>query len=153
MSPALRVQDLFHTGIVVPDLEAGAAALTEAAGYRWTKVQTAEMPLRFPDGDRVLRIRYAYSLDDPTLELVEELPGTPFASAGGRSIHHLGYFSDDVPGTVAALVAEGWELEVHAVVNGELAIFAFLVDPTGMRVELIDRARIPDLAAYKRERS
>jgi catechol 2,3-dioxygenase-like lactoylglutathione lyase family enzyme len=151
---ALRSADLFHTGIIVPNLEEGAEALTKVAGYRWTRFMEAEPLMRLPGGDRPLRLRFAYSLDDPTIEIVEEVPGTPFTAvptpAGGRSMHHYGFYADDLAASVAALQAEGYELETHAVVDGRLAVFAFVVSPSGMRMELIDRAVVPDLATYKR---
>ena len=37
---ALRPQDLYHTGIIVPDLDAAMARLSAVAGYRWIKPLT-----------------------------------------------------------------------------------------------------------------
>lgn len=145
----LKAEDLYHTGIVVLDLEASLAQLSEVAGYRWTKILSGELPIRLADGERVLRLRYAYSLDAPHIELVQEIPGTPWA-AGAQ---HLGYFCDDVPATAKLLEESGFVLEACAVVDGTPSIFAYYLDPSGVRIEIVDRERIPDFAGYLRERT
>ncbi|MFK4100301.1 VOC family protein [Streptomyces sp. NPDC019531] len=150
----LRAADLYHTGIVVPDLESSKAALTELAGYRWTETMAADLLVRLADGDRVLPLRYAYSLDAPHIELVQEIPGTPWTAAPHAATHHLGYFCDDVPTTAKRLEASGFTLEASAVVDGEApSVFAYLLDPSGVRIEIVDRARMPDFAAYLRSKT
>ncbi|MEU6352712.1 VOC family protein [Streptomyces sp. NPDC047072] len=152
--PALRAADLYHTGIVVPDLEASKAALTEIAGYTWTETLAADMTVRLADGDRVLPLRYAYSLDAPHLELVQEIPGTPWTATPHRAAHHLGYFCDDVPMTAKRLQEAGFTMEAAAVIDGVApSVFAYLLDPSGVRIEIVERSRIPDLAAYLRSRA
>jgi len=96
MTQPLAASDLYHTGIMVPDIEASKAAMTEVAGYGWTETMTGELPIRLADGERGLRIQFAYSLDAPHIELVQEIPGTPWMGAPGIATHHLGYFCDDL---------------------------------------------------------
>jgi hypothetical protein len=148
MTP-LRAADLYHTGIVVPDLEVSMARLAGIAGYRWTTIQAADLTIRLADGERVLPLRYAYSLDAPHVELVQEIPGTPWTAAA----HHLGYYCDDVPATSKLLEEAGFAFEAGAVLDGTQAFFAYHVDPSGLRVEIVDRALIPDFAAYLRART
>jgi hypothetical protein len=149
----LNAADLYHTGIVVPDLEASMAAMSEVAGYRWTEIQSAELPIRLADGETVLRLRYVYSLDAPHIELVQEIPGTPWTAAPHVATHHLGYFCDDVPTTSKRLAESGFALEACAVVDGTPSIFAYHLDPSGVRIEIVDRERIPDFAEYLRART
>ncbi|WP_371658505.1 VOC family protein [Streptomyces sp. NBC_00280] len=149
----LSAADLYHTGIVVPDVDEWKARLTEVAGYRWTETMYAELPVRLADGERVLSLRYAYSLDAPHIELVQEIPGTPWTAAEHIATHHLGYFCDDIPATSKRLVEAGFALEACAVIDGEPSIFAYHLAPSGLRVEIVDRARMPDFAAYLRSKT
>lgn len=151
--PALRAADLYHTGIVVPDLEASLAQLSEVAGYRWTQIQSARLPVRLDGGEQVLQLRYAYSLDAPHLEVVQAIPGTPWSATAPGAAHHLGYFCDDVPATSKRLQEKGFALEAHAVIDGQPAVFAYHLAPSGVRIEIVERARIPDFGAYLRARS
>lgn len=150
----LRAADLYHTGIVVPDVDAWKARMGEVAGYRWTETMSAELPVRLADGDRVLTLRFAYSLDAPHIELVQEIPGTPWTAAAPHiATHHLGYFCDDVPTTSKQLEAAGFALEACALVDGAPAIFAYHLAPSGVRIEIVDRARMPDFSAYLRSKT
>ncbi|MGW1786549.1 VOC family protein [Streptomyces sp. NPDC002143] len=153
MTPPLSATDLYHTGIVVPDIEAGKARMSEVAGYRWTDTMTADVQVRLADGEHTLRLRYAYSLDAPHIELVQEVPGTPWTAAERIATHHLGYFCDDVPTTSRRLEEAGFPLEACAIVDGAPAVFAYHLDPSGVRIEIVDRARIPDLDAYLRSKA
>jgi hypothetical protein len=149
VTPPLSAADLYHTGIVVPALEVSMAHLGAVAGYRWTTIQAADLTIRFADSERVLPLRYAYSLDAPHLELVQEIPGTPWTAAA----HHLGYFCDDVPSTSKLLEESGFAVESCAVVDGTPSVFAYHLDPSGVRIEIVDRALIPDFSAYLRART
>ncbi|MEU1342380.1 VOC family protein [Streptomyces sp. NPDC005827] len=153
MTHPLRAADLYHTGIVVDDVEAWKARMSEVAGYRWTETMSAELPVRLADGDRVLNLRYTYSLDAPHIELVQEIPGTPWTAAAQNATHHLGYFCDDLTATSKRLADAGFAREACALVDGEPSIFAYHLAPTGIRVEIVDRTRIPDLAAYLRSKT
>ena len=50
MTLALHPEDLYHTGIVVPDLDAAKARLSALAGYRWIKPLTYTLPFRTATG-------------------------------------------------------------------------------------------------------
>ncbi|MFJ1969473.1 VOC family protein [Streptomyces sp. NPDC087903] len=154
MTRPLSPADLYHTGIVVPDLEASKSTMTAIAGYRWTETMSAELPVRLAEGEQVLRLRFAYSLDAPHIELVQEIPGTPWTAAPHVATHHLGYFCDDLPATAERLQEAGFALEACAVVDGAApSIFAYLLDATGVRIEIVDRTRMPDFSAYLRSKT
>lgn len=139
----------YHTGIVVPDLEAWMARMSEAAGHRWTTIQSAELPIRFGDDEKVLRLRYAYTLEAPHVELVQEIPGTPWTAGE----HHLGYLCDDLTTASKRLEEAGFALEACAVPDGTPALFSYYLAPSGMRIEIVDRVLIPDFADYLRART
>ncbi|MEU1185524.1 VOC family protein [Streptomyces sp. NPDC005820] len=149
----LDAADLYHTGIVVPDVDAWKDRLGEVAGHRWTETLSADLPVRLSDGDRVLTLRYAYSLDAPHIELVQEIPGTPWTAAQHIATHHLGYFCDDVPTTSKRLEEAGFAREACAIVDGNPSIFAYHLAPSGLRIEIVDRARMPDFSAYLRSKT
>lgn len=152
--PLLRAADLYHTGLVVPDVEAAMARMSEIAGYRWAKIVSAELLIRMADGERVLNLRYAYSLDAPHIELVQEVPGTPWTATAHAAAHHLGYFCDDVPMTSRRLEAAGFALEACAVTDGTApSLFAYHLAPTGERIEIVDRSLNPDFPASLQART
>lgn len=136
--------DLYHTGIVVADLEAEMARMSEVAGHRWTTIQSVELPIRWAGGEKALRMRYVHSLDAPCVELVQEIPGTPWTAGA----HHIGYLCDNLQTTSKRLVELGFAVEACAVVDGELSHFAYHLAPSGVRLEIVDRVLIPDFAAY-----
>jgi hypothetical protein len=145
----LRAEDLYHTGIVVPDLEAAMSRLTALAGYRWITPLRYTLPFRTTTGVRELTSTIVYSLQSPHLELVQEVPGTPWTAAPGNSIHHVGYFTDNLVETARELESNGFDFELTGEVPGsEFGMFAYYVDAFGTRIEIVDRALFPDFAAF-----
>ncbi|ORV90644.1 bleomycin resistance protein [Mycobacterium interjectum] len=149
MTFALRPEDFYHTGIVVPDLDAAMARLSALAGYRWINPMSYTLPFRTAAGVRELTSTVVYSLQSPHVELVQEVPGSPWTAAPGNAVHHLGYFSDNLAESAAALEANGFTLEMTADTPGsELALFAYYTDANGTRIEIVDRALFPDFPAF-----
>lgn len=153
-TPALKAEDLYHTGIVVPDLEAAMIRFTALAGYRWISPMSYTLPFRTADATRELTSTITYSVQAPYLELIQELPGTPWVAAPGNAVHHLGYFTDNLADTARLLQDNGLTFEMTADVPGsELAMFAYYVDPDGTRIEVVDRALFPDFPAFVRSQA
>jgi Glyoxalase/Bleomycin resistance protein/Dioxygenase superfamily len=151
MEYALRPEDFYHTGVIVPDLDAAMARLSALAGYRWINPMSYTLPFRTASGVRELTSTIVYSLQSPHVELVQEVPGSPWAAVPGNAVHHLGYFSDDLAESARALEANGFSLEMTADVPGsELALFAYYTDASGTRLEIVDRALFPDFPAFLR---
>ena len=149
MAFALRPEDLYHTGIIVPDLDAAMARLSALAGYRWITPLSYTLPFRTATGTRELTSTIVYSVQSPHVELLQEVPGSPWTAAPGNSVHHLGYFTDDLADTAELLESNGFTFEMTADVSGQdLALFAYYVDPFGTRVEIVDRALFPDFSAF-----
>ena len=146
---ALRPQDFYHTGIIVADLDAAIARLSAVAGYRWIKPLTYTLPFRTATGTRELTSTFVYSLQAPHVELIQEVPESPWAAAPGNAVHHLGYFTDSLADTARMLEDNGFTFEATAGVSSpDLALFAYYVDEFGTRIEIVDRALFPDFAAF-----
>ncbi|OBH24778.1 bleomycin resistance protein [Mycobacterium sp. E342] len=151
MAIALRPEDFYHTGIVVPDLDAAMARLSALGGYRWITPMSYTLPFRTATGVRELTSTIVYSLQSPHVELVQEVPGTPWTAAPGNAVHHIGYFSDDLATSGQVLQDNGFTLEMTADVAGShLGLFAYYTDAFGTRIEIVDRALFPDFPAFLR---
>jgi Glyoxalase/Bleomycin resistance protein/Dioxygenase superfamily len=149
MAFALKPEDFYHTGIIVPDLDAAMARLSALAGYRWITPLTYTLPFRTTTGTHELSSTFVYSLESPHLELIKEVPASPWAAAPGNSIHHLGYFTDDLADTARILEDNGFTFEATADVSPpDLALFAYYIDDFGTRIEIVDRALFPDFSAF-----
>jgi hypothetical protein len=154
MEFALRPEDLYHTGIVVPDLDAAKARLSALAGYRWINPLTYTLPFRTVTGTRELTSTVVYSVQAPYVELLQEVPGSPWTAAPGNSVHHLGYFTDNLGDSARMLEDNGFTFEMTADVSGsELALFAYYIDAFGTRIEIVDRALFPDFPAFLKSAS
>ncbi len=90
--------------------------------------------------EKPVTFSFVYSIEAPHIELVQQIPGTPWIPAGKTATHHLGYFCDDLVATGAKLAENGFRCESHAVIDSAMSVFAFYVDSDGLRVELVDRA-------------
>jgi hypothetical protein len=149
MAFELKPEDFYHTGIIVPDLDAAMARLSALAGYRWITPLTYTLPFRTTTGTHELSSTFVYSLESPHLELIKEVPASPWAAAPGNSIHHLGYFTDDLADTARILEDNGFTFEATADVSPpDLALFAYYIDAFGTRIEIVDRALFPDFPAF-----
>jgi Glyoxalase/Bleomycin resistance protein/Dioxygenase superfamily len=151
MAFALRPEDFYHTGIIVPDLEAAMARLSALAGYRWITPLTYTLPLRTANGTRELTSTFVYSIQSPHVELIKEVPDSPWTAAPGNSVHHLGYFTDNLADTAQILEANGFAFEATADISPpDPALFAYYIDAFGTRIEIVDRALFPDFPAFLR---
>ncbi len=154
MAFALRPEDFYHTGIVVPDIDAEMARLSALAGYRWITPLTYTLPFRTATGVHELTSTIVYSVQGPHIELLQEVPGTPWTAAPGNSVHHVGYFTDKLADTAKLLEQEGFTFEMTAEVAGsDLALFAYYIDAVGTRIEIVDRALFPDFPAFLRSQT
>jgi catechol 2,3-dioxygenase-like lactoylglutathione lyase family enzyme len=139
--------DCFHTGIIVDDLDSATARFTATSGYEWTRPIEATVPIHTADGDFELPLRFVYSIQAPHLELIQEVPNTIWSAPPGAPIHHLAYWVDDLAAAAAELESAGFRLEARPS-GDQLTKFAYLVDPLGVRIELVDRATIPDWGGF-----
>lgn len=137
------VQNYFHVGYVVPDMDEAMERLAVSTGLTWASPRTLPATLRTPEDEFSTEIRLTYSVQGPPyLELIEEQPGTVWGSEH-RGLHHMGYWSGRFAGDIDSLTAAGFEFEAGAVdEDGALARFVYLREPaTGLRIELRDESR------------
>ncbi|HKI41638.1 MAG TPA: VOC family protein [Mycobacterium sp.] len=131
----------YHVGIVVPDLAAAHAQLTELIGVTWGPVVRLDA-VDYRDGsgrDLVLPTTMCYSVDEPYLELIEELPGSVWVCNEHSNLHHIGFWSDDLTGTSAALIGSGCPMQLCGRAGHRApASFAYHRIGLGVRIEIVD---------------
>jgi catechol 2,3-dioxygenase-like lactoylglutathione lyase family enzyme len=133
---------LYHTGIIVDDLDAALASWGEALGLLWAPPLSSTVPLRCPDGVIGREVRFTYSLQGPHyIELLEQVDPSPYLNVtGGRHVHHLGYFTDDLRGAAEALEAKGFRMELSGVADDggvARATFHYSEQSPGFWIELV----------------
>lgn len=139
-------QDLFHVGIRVPDLEAAMDELGTSMGVTWAEPrENPAQSLWSPaDGVQEIHLKFTYSAEGPQhIELLEGPPDTFWDGRGCTGAHHVGLWTDDVGGETDALVAKGWTLlgaQQDPAQGMGYGVFTYLQPPTGLIVELVDRA-------------
>lgn len=139
--------ELFHSGIIVDDLEEAMEVFGAEFGVRWTPVLDNVRPI-VTDGRTVdLRFRVVYSIDGPhRYELVEAIPDTLWQSVPGQSarLHHVGYWSDDIEADGAAFERAG--IPTVAVIeapDGEAPVFRYHRNRLGLYIELVSSSVRP----------
>ena len=140
----MKPENLYHSGIVVDDLDATLDWFTKVAGYRWTDVVEVDQVAQTPNGEVTIPMRMAYSGNAPRVEILQTVPGTIWVPADS-GVHHLGYWSDDVESDLATLEANGMRYEVKSYNpdgSGTL-LWAYCKGPSGPRIELVSRAMEP----------
>ena len=136
----MRYEDVFHIGIIVPDIERDTAEIARRFGVTFPDPPgRTEVIVRANAGQTTAVIRGVYSAEGPPwLEVIEAVPGTPWEARAGSRIHHLGAFVDDLDDEVARLTAAGAEVEAMLDVTGGQALTAAYVNsPLGVRQELL----------------
>ncbi len=144
----MRGDDQFHVGIVVDDLDAALTEMTEMFGYEWAAPLAVQTPVVLPESEFMLDLRFAYSVTQPRVELVQSVAGTSWAPAPGSGVHHVGYWSDDVPADAGVLEAHGYANEAKGVRPDGVAVWAYHRSPSGPRIELVSRELQPGLEQY-----
>lgn len=140
--------ELFHVGIVVPDLEAARARFTELLGLEWGPRYDGEVEVRDGAGnDLVITNRAYYSTGAPYLELIEGRAGSPWECNDFSNLHHLGFFVDDLGAESAALSSLQCPLQLSGR-DGATAplLFTYHGDALGVRLEYVDAALRPLIA-------
>lgn len=129
-----------HVGIIVEDLDAAMAELTEALGVRWLPVQER------PNDHTTLRL--TFSTEAPYIELIEGSPGTSRDTSNGPHVDHLAYWTESFAADKERMQASGLTLEVEgsSPFGGSWCYLSSRI--TGVRVELCDVAAF---AAWHRQ--
>ena len=144
--------DVFHIGVRVADLDAAMDELGDSLGVSWAEPRSADaQPIWTPSkGAHEVQLRYTYSTAGPQhVELLEGQPGSFWDGREMPGTHHMGVWVDDVAAETGRLTGRGWELVAayHSPDEG-YGFFAYLRPPSGLIVELVDRAILPHFDAW-----
>jgi catechol 2,3-dioxygenase-like lactoylglutathione lyase family enzyme len=144
----VNARDQYHVGMVVDDLDEALAWLADIAGYRWCEELKVDNLLVTKETETIVPLRFTYSMDEPHVEVIQEIPGTFFAPAQS-SPHHVGYWSDDIDGDLDVLEAAGATVDGRGYwPDGRGPIWAFATPPVGSRIELVDRSSKPNMELW-----
>jgi len=142
---------LYHVGIVVPDIEAAKAHLTDLLGITWGPVMEIDaFDVRDGDGnDLVVPNTLCYSTEPPYLELVLEVPGSVWECNEHSNLHHIGVWTDALPTDSARYSELRCPLQLcgHDADTAPIQ-FAYHRDPLGVRIELVDVAMKPMMEEF-----
>ncbi|MET7400375.1 VOC family protein [Dactylosporangium sp. NPDC005572] len=148
---------LFHTGVVVDDLDEAMRRLGDTLGLAWATPVQRTGPISTPAGPVFRDMRITYSLGGPHhLELIEYLDDSAYRfMTGGPPLHHVGYWADDFHAEIARLESIGFPCEASGLdENGSRAEFAYHRNPhSGLWIEIVDSAGKPRFDAWTRHTS
>jgi hypothetical protein len=133
----------FHVGIVVPDILRAQTELSGQLGVRWgPTLRLDSADYRDASGaDLVLPTTMCYSVDEPHLELIEEVPGSVWVCNSFSNLHHIGVWTDDLDVDGPRLTASGCPLELCGRVGDQApASFAYHRNGLGIRIEIVTTA-------------
>jgi len=140
-------QRIFHNGLLVPDLAWGMDHYGRTLGLDWAKPFTFDaLPLWTPgEGLHELRLEVTYSKQGPQHLEIQVGPTGSYYDPKLRSGFHVGVWVDDVPAGVAAMQAQGWEVEAAGAPPEEgYGTFVYLHPPGGgLVVELCSSVLLP----------
>ena len=143
--------DLYHVGIVVPDVREAMARYSAALGFTWSKVGDTTLDVLVDGRQQEARIAATYSMQGPPyLELIEELSGGVWA-AHALGLQHVGFWADDLEGTITRFEDAGLPGRArHLPAEGQPAMFSYHDGGAGLWWELVSPAFRPRLEARLR---
>jgi hypothetical protein len=138
----INYQNLFHTGHLVEDINAGMTEYAEGLGITWAPVHVfEELPFWTPEqGTHSLRLEVTYSCEGP--QHIELLCGTAgsFYDPKLASGSHTGVWVDNVVAAAEQMLKAGWILAgAGAPAQDGYGGFCYLRPPQdGPLIELVD---------------
>ena len=132
---------MYHVGMVVPDLDEAMEDFSRQLGLSWAPLQHRELSLRHRGSTVDTGLRFSYSREGPVhLELIEAVPGTPWEPAG--SMHHVGFWAEDLVATTRTLEAAGLSLDTtYENPSSDPVGFVYVIGNSGLRIELVNASR------------
>jgi catechol 2,3-dioxygenase-like lactoylglutathione lyase family enzyme len=102
-----RNRAMFHSGMVVTNLEESAAQYCELFGLRWAPPRPSRLQVRVDGILQQVELVATYSVQGPPyLELIEEISGSVWASEA-LGLNHVGFWASDLPSAAKALERSG----------------------------------------------
>ena len=146
----MSLAEYFHVGIIVPDIDAARARFTELLGVEWGPVMENEIEIRDGDGvERVVPNTICYSTAPPHLELIVEVPGTPWVCNEHSNLHHIGVFSNALVDESRRFGDLRCPLELtDGTGDAPPGMWAYHRDPLGVRIEIVNDALRPAMEQF-----
>lgn len=140
-------QGVYHTGVMVPDIDVAMEQMGAALGLTWARVQhVAKRTVWTPErGTEEVELTFVYSCEGPQhVELLTGQPGSVWDCGDRPGLHHVGVWSHDVGADVERFLRAGWHVAAAAVAPEDgFGSFAYVVPPSGLIVELVSLAAKP----------
>jgi len=131
----LHPAQLFHVGVVAADLDQAMAEMSANLGLTWKYGKARPMDLWIFGEPRTLEMRIAHSVEGPPhVELIQAVPGTPWAAPNGLGTNHLCYWSDRPAEVMARL--EGNPANRRAL-GKPGSPGGYILTPSGLYIEII----------------
>jgi catechol 2,3-dioxygenase-like lactoylglutathione lyase family enzyme len=140
--------DMYHVGVVVPDVRAAMERYGEALGFTWSRVGDTTLDVLVDGRPRQARIAATYSMQGPPyLELIEERSGGVWA-VEALGLQHVGFWVDDLEGAISRFDAAGLPGRVrHVPPEGRPPMFSYHDGGAGLWWELVSPTFRPRLEA------
>lgn len=130
--------NLFHIGILTPDINESMQELSRTMGVTWASMIDEMRVAWVPGTGRVeIPCKITYSVEGPVhLELIEGGAGSIWDGVASPGAHHFGVWSEDIVGEVERLQSAGWTLEVAGLAPDQgYGTFAYMRSPQGFLIE------------------
>jgi hypothetical protein len=103
---------IFHTGVLVPDIDAAVELSARSAAARWCSIREVDQPMWVPGRPpTTVPLRITFSAAGPhRIELIEGSPGSLWDGEAAPGVHHVGMWVDDLAAATGEMVNGGWEL-------------------------------------------
>jgi len=141
--------ELYHIGLIVPDLPAAMAQYTATFGFSWATVHESTPEVMVDGERRQAQIAVTYSIQGPPyLELVQERHGSIWG-ADGLALTHVGFWAEDLSAGRRALEESGLVARVRdADRDGRPARFSYHPFAGGLWIELVHTSFKEQLADW-----
>jgi hypothetical protein len=148
--PQVTFSEIFHVGIVVPQLEAGRARVSDILKTEWGPIVEYDTESQYGDGSHTsVPLRLCYSTSEPHIELIQEQVGTTWVCNEFSNLHHIGVFTEDLSNDSKNLQLAGCPLEICGRDQGGApSTFTYHRDPLGIRIECVDIKSRSSMEAY-----
>jgi catechol 2,3-dioxygenase-like lactoylglutathione lyase family enzyme len=145
----MTVLDVFHIGIVVPDIEVAAHELTAGLGLEFVEPMIARAAAFDDRGStRELALRISYSRQGPPyIELLESQGIEGLYGSQEIGLHHVGLWAADPGSVLKHLSGAGIKIEA-AQYEADSSIIALYTEPSAMagtRFEYVNRSLQPNI--------
>jgi methylmalonyl-CoA/ethylmalonyl-CoA epimerase len=141
----LGLGEPYHIGVAVREIESAMTRLDELLGLEpWGRID-AEVEAVYRGKETMSGVRSAFArLGSMYIELVEPtaggFPAKAFLEERGEGVYHLGYWADDIGGTIEKAEKAGLSVDWAFPVQRPQVVYLNSVTTVGMHLELVHPA-------------